>query len=140
MKKAAYSMMLCLFFFSCKIQNTRQSAEKMHEPFIYVFKMTYFKKLLTEGFDRSPSIKEILQRDGSDYGEPILQQEDYSLIDSLVKIDNETMKQDSVKRVGRVSEGFQGKHVFNYTLSKYQSRWLDSLAETRYKAFIVNHD
>ena len=83
-------------------------------------------------------MKNILVIDRSGYGEPILSIQDIQFIDSLANIDNNTMVQDSLNRIGRVAEGAQGKPVFAYAMYKYQSKWLDSLAKARYKIYLLN--
>jgi hypothetical protein len=103
--------------------------------YLYAFKMAYFKKILLKGFNNSDAIKNVIAFDHSGYGEPILSLEDYNLIDSLANADNSIMTQDSVKRVGKISEGAQGKHVFDFLLTRYQSKWLDSVAKKRYSIY-----
>jgi hypothetical protein len=62
----------------------------------------------------------------------------YKYIDRLVEIDNQKMIQDSIARIGRGSEGAQGKRIFDYALLKYQSKWLDSIAKYRSNPFVKN--
>jgi hypothetical protein len=136
MKKNLYKAIFLLLLISCKTQYaTNKDADQMRESYLYAFKMSYFKKLLIEGFNNSNAIKDVIAFDRSGYGEPILLMEDYKLIDSLVKIDNKLMMQDSLNRIGRVAEGVQGKHIFDYALNKYQSKWLDSLTKERFKIY-----
>lgn len=126
----------CLLLWACKSSNHIHSyGMQMKESYVYDFKITYFKKLLIQGFDNSGAINMIIAADHSGYGEPILSLEDYKIIDSLVVIDKKTIIQDSLNSVGRVAEGAQGKHVLTYALYKFQSKWLDSLANARYKIF-----
>ena len=106
----------------------------MKEIYIPNFKLTYFKKLLIAGHNNTNEIKSIVFADQSGYSESILSSEDYDLIDSLVKIDNQTMITDSINRIG-VAEGAEGKHVFGYALNKYQSNWLDKLSKERFNIF-----
>jgi|694.fasta_scaffold35941_4 hypothetical protein len=105
------------------------------ETYLYSFKMTYFKQLLFIGFNRTNEIQTLLVQDRSGYGEPILTQQDISLIDSLVRIDNVKMSQDSILSIGTRSEGIQGKRVFDYSITKFNSKWLDSLAKAQYKYY-----
>lgn len=74
--------------------------------------------------------------DHSVYGEPILSADDYSFLDSLAIAENQKMTQDSVNRIGKVSEGAQGKRVFDYVLQRMNSKWLDSIAKERSKPFV----
>ena len=46
--------------------------------------------------------------------EPVLTEDDYYLIDSIISLDNLKMKSDSINRIGRVAEGAEGKHVLAY--------------------------
>ena len=107
----------------------------MKEIYIPNFKLIYFKKLLIAGHNNTSEIKSIVYADHSGFSEPILSMEDYDLIDSLVKIDNNTMILDSINRIDRVAEGAEGKHVFGYALNKYQSNWLDKLSKERFKIY-----
>ena len=59
--------------------------------------------------------------------------DDYRLIDSLTKVDNNKLTMDSTNSIGRVAEGAEGKHILGYVIGKIQSKWLDSLANKRYK-------
>jgi hypothetical protein len=136
MQKSILVLMLPLLFLACNTtRQTNTYTAQIKEAYIYAFKVTYFKKLLTEGFNHSAAIKAVVTADRSGYGEPILSMEDYEAIDSIVKADNVVMMQDSAARRGRVAEGAEGKRVFDYALPKYQSKWLDSLAAARYKLY-----
>ena len=107
----------------------------MKESYLYDFKLVYYKKLLLAGFNNSSEVKTLVYSDQSGYGEIILTQEDYKIIDSLVDIDNRMMIEDSIRNIGTVSEGAQGKRVFNYALMKYNSKWLDKISHQRYMVF-----
>lgn len=127
---------LCWWIIGCKVQHSSTIANRdLKVSFVYTFKISYFKHLLREGFNRSEAILGVLASDRSGYGEPILSLADNQLIDSLVTIENKKMVLDSLDRIGRVGEGAEGKHVFAYALNKFQSKWLDSLANERYKLF-----
>src|SRR6185295_15553702 len=135
MKMKIFKVMFCILLIGCKSQYQITYRKQMKESYLYAFKMNYFKRLLLDGFNKSDAIKNVLAADHSGYGEPILSIEDIELTDSLVNIDNKIMVLDSLNRIGRVSEGSQGKHIFDYALGKYQSKWLDSLARERYKIY-----
>jgi len=107
----------------------------MEETYVFTFKITYFRQLLTEAFGNSDAIREALATDHSGFGEPILSIQDLALIDSFTKVDNQVIVLDSVDRVGRVGEGAQGKQILSFALFRYQSKWLDSLAKVRYKRY-----
>jgi len=102
---------------------------------IYVdqFKLTYFRKILIKGYNNSNAIQEIINSDHSGFTEPILTEADYKLIDSLTSVDNENLKIDSTQG-NRRAEGSQGKRPLGYVLGKLNSKWLDSLANKRYKS------
>ena len=138
MQKNILKVSLCLFLLNCTSTKTNTYNQQMKQAFIFDFKITYFKKLLVEGFNKTDAIKSIVKQDQSGFGEIILSQNDYDLLDSLVKIDNEFMRKDSLNRIGRVAEGAQGKRVLAYALSKYESKWLDTLAKARSKIFMKN--
>lgn len=110
--------------------------KQMKESYIYSFKMTYFKKLLIAGFNNSGSIRNIVTSDRSGYGEIILSPADFRFIDSIVVIDNAKMVKDSSVSVGKVAEGAQGKRVFDYAISQFQSKWLESIAKERSRQYM----
>ena len=58
---------------------------------IYIdqFKLTYFRQILSKGYNNSKAIQEIISSDHSGFTEPILTEDDYKLIDSLTTVDNE---------------------------------------------------
>lgn len=129
---------LTLFFigflmFSCTTFN--QSSKKQAFKTVYIddFKIKYVKKLLLESYGHSAAIQEVIGKDNSGFTEPILSESDLRIMDSLVKVDHQQMLQDSIARIGKVSEGAVGKHVFSYVLNKYNSKWLDSLATSRFR-------
>jgi hypothetical protein len=134
--KLTFAMILfCLFFAACKSSYQSTQKRQMKQTYIYVFKLTYFTKILIVGFNNSEAIKAKIAKDGSGYGEPLLSAEDYRLIDSFIIIDNAKMVQDSINRIGKFSEGIQGKHVLTTALYKFQSKWLDNLAKERYRIY-----
>jgi len=101
--------------------------------YIEQFKLTYFRQILIKGYNNSKAIQEIISSDNSGFTEIILSEDDYKLIDSLATIDNEKMKIDST--VGnRRAEGAQGKRPLGYILARLNSKWLDSLANNRYRS------
>ena len=126
--------LLVLFSIQCRPTRTNNSAEKQYKK-IYVdqFKLTYLRKVLQTGFNQSESIRNVVKFDKSGFTEPILTEDDYHLIDSLAYIDNSQMMSDSIKRIGRVAEGAEGKHVFDFILNRFDSKWIDSIAKHRYK-------
>ncbi len=102
---------------------------------IYIdqFKLTYFRKLLVKSYNNSKAVQEIINQDHSGFTELILTMEDYRLIDSLTEVDIKTMQADSANSIGRVAEGAEGKHSIEFILDKHESKWLESLANKRYK-------
>lgn len=106
---------------------------------IYIdqFKLTYFRQILSKGYNNSKAIQEIISSDHSGFTEPILTEDDYKLIDSLTTIDNEKMKIDSTEG-NRRAEGAQGKRPLGFILNGLNSKWLDSIAKKRYKNSGVN--
>ncbi|MES2332250.1 MAG: hypothetical protein V4539_21760 [Bacteroidota bacterium] len=102
---------------------------------IYIdqFKLVYFRQMLIKGYNNSKAIQEIIQLDHSGFTELILTMDDYKLIDSLATADNLKMQIDSARSFGRVAEGAEGKHPLGVILGKLNSKWLDSLANKRYR-------
>ncbi len=88
--------------------------------------------MLTKSFNKSKAIEEIISSDYSGFTEPILTAGDYALIDSLTTADNEIMKIDSANGHLR-AEGAQGKRPLGLILKKLNSKWMDSIANKRYK-------
>ena len=105
----------------------------LKSTYISQFKLIYLRQLLKAGFNNSKAINEIINVDRSGFTEAILDEVDYVLIDSLVQIDNQKLIADSVTRIHRVAEGAEGKHIFELLLNKFQSKWLDSIAQQQYK-------
>lgn len=122
----------------CKSARNSTSQKAMYKS-IYIdqFKLTYFRQILRKGYNNSEAIQEILSLDNSGFTEPILTQDDYKLIDSLTTADNERMKIDSTEG-DRRAEGAQGKRPLDFTLDRLNSKWLDSIANRRYKNSGVN--
>lgn len=107
--------------------------KQFRKVYIDQFKLAYFRKLLSAGFNHSEAVKELIRFDRSGFTEPVLSVSDYRLIDSLVYLENQYMAQDSAGSIGRVAEGAEGKHVLGYILNRLESKWLDSLAQSRYR-------
>ncbi|MFN9999295.1 MAG: hypothetical protein ACK52X_06715 [bacterium] len=136
MKKSLKCLLMCLVLIGCKpYEQSVKYKKQMEEAYVFTFKITYFRQLLTEAFGNSDAIREALATDHSGFGEPILSIQDLALIDSFSKVDNQVIVLDSVDRVGRVGEGAQGKQILSFALFRYQSKWLDSLAKVRYKRY-----
>ncbi len=96
------------------------------------FKLTYFRQALKKGYNNSSAIREIISLDHSGFTEQILTEDDYKLIDSLMTVDNNAMKIDSING-GRRAEGAQGKRPLGFILGRLGSKWLDSIADSRCK-------
>lgn len=129
-------LLLSILINSCTSLKKNHKSNVLKEPFLYSFKLVYFQKLLLEGYNHSTEIKTILSQDKSTgYGEPLLSKEDYKIIDSCAAINNQKMIQDSLQKIGKVSEGMQGKHIFTFALNGFQSKWLDSLAKARFEVY-----
>ncbi len=132
-----------LYFFALIISITEIQCSSTHHPeskkegyaslYISQFRLTYFRQMLIKGFNHSKAIQEIIGFDHSGFTEPLLTIEDLQLIDSLTTLDNRKMQMDSIRRIGRVAEGAEGKHPLEAILEKLDSKWLDSLAKKRYK-------
>lgn len=133
-----YFIFLFSAFIALKCKNTHQPASKkaMYKA-IYIdqFKLTYFRQVLIKSYNNSTAIQEIINTDHSGFAEPIpiLTEADYRLIDSLTAMDNENLKIDSVQG-SRRAEGAQGKRPLGYILERLNNKWLDSLANKRYKS------
>jgi hypothetical protein len=131
MKKYFFGLVVCSLLLFCKIPNSVIYKKQMKEAFVYDFKITYFKKLLLAGYNHSDDVKSLIRKDQSGFGEIILSLDDYNILDSIVKLDNDVMIKDSLNGNKR-AEGTQGKRILGYALKKYESKWLDSLAKARY--------
>lgn len=136
MKTYSILFLTILFISGCSTTNSTNTNSQMEESYISDFKMQYFRKTLKAAFHNSEAINNVLAMDHSVYGEPILSADDYSFLDSLAIAENQKMTQDSVNRIGKVSEGAQGKRVFDYVLQRMNSKWLDSIAKERSKPFV----
>jgi len=118
---------------SCEGSHKLTSKNKQFKA-IYIdqFKLTYFRQMLIKGYNNSNAIQEIIDNDHSGFTEIILTLDDYKLIDSLTKIDNIKLVADSTIGDTR-AEGAQGKRPLGFIMHKLRSKWLDSLANERYK-------
>ena len=125
---------LCVIGTQCKSAHQLTSEESEYKS-IYIdqFRLTYFRQMLLKGFNNSNAIQEIIKFDRSGFTEPVLTLDDFNLIDSLTTVDNLRMQADSARSIGRVAEGAEGKHPLGFILHKINSKWLDSLAQKRYK-------
>ena len=127
------SLLLTISFLHCAKSEKPEEIRGMDEVFLNEFKLTYFKKLYSVGFNRPPQLDTILLLDHSHFTEPVLSSDDYRFIDSLVDLDNKWMISDSASSIGRVAEGGEGKHVLNYVLCKMAGTEIEELALKRYK-------
>ncbi len=137
--KKIFIIIVISFLFACKGLKQSRNNKQVKDAYSYSFKMSYFKKILLEGFNKSDAIVSVMSIDQSGFGENILSIDDYKFIDSLAKLDNKIMIQDSLNKIGRVAEGAQGKHIFDYAILKYESKWLNRLTKKRYKIFKKSH-
>ena len=134
---AKYAVLLVFIIFTFSHCQSTKRARFLRKEYksIYVdqFKLTYFRQMLIKGYNNSNAIQEIIKLDHSGFTEPILTEEDYKLIDSLTSIDYQEMRIDSL-RGSRRAEGSNGKRPLGFILKKIDSKWLDSLANKRYKS------
>lgn len=129
----AFSVIL-LVGINCKSTHSPASQKATHKAiYIEEFRLAYFKHLLIKSYNNSDAIQEIISNDHSGFTEPVLKENDYKLIDSLTIIDNEKMKNDSTKGNLR-AEGAQGKMPLGFILKKLKNKWLDSLANERFRS------
>ena len=132
---------LLLLFANCRTTKNVKYEERLKKAEVYNYKLTYFRKLLLEGFNHSDAVKNILNNDASKgIADPGLSTYDNEFLDSCVKADNLQIIKDSVRRdllfkQGKIAEGNQGKYVFSYALERFNSKWLDSLAIARYRIY-----
>lgn len=118
----------------CKSSRKTTSQKTIYKT-IYVeqFKLDYLRQFLKKGYNNSTAIQEIIHTDHSGFTEPILTEQDYNFIDSLTTVENEIMKIDSANG-NRRAEGAQGKRPLGLVLDRLNSKWLDSLANERFKS------
>ena len=137
--KYSFLVWISVIGLQCKSSHNSISQKAMYKS-IYVdqFKLTYFRKLLKKGYNNSLAIQEIINTDSSGFMEPILTEDDYLFIDSLTTVENEAMRIDS-SNGNRRSEGSQGKRPLGLILDRLSSKWLDNLANKRYKSSGVSH-
>jgi len=128
-----YFIVLFASLVGLQCKSTRNSTAMYKAIYVEQFKLIYFRQILTKSYNNSKAIQEIISSDHSGFTEPILTEDDYKLIDSLSTVDNQRMQIDSTQSIGRVAEGAEGKHTLGFILGKLQSKWLDSIANKRYK-------
>ena len=128
------------FLFGCK-QNDIKTERHTSMKTLYTdeFKLVYFEELLKKGFNSDKGYLQATSIDRSHFTEPMLSPDDFKLIDSITFQDNQKMVLDSIQSVLTRAEGAVGKQVFKYTLDQFQSRWLDSIANSRFMIFAKYH-
>jgi hypothetical protein len=128
------------FLFGCK-QNTNKSESYTSIKTLYTkeFKLVYFEELLKKGFNSDKGYLQATSIDRSNFAEPMVSPDDLKLIDSITFQDNQKMVLDSIQSILTRAEGAVGKQVFTYALDRYQSRWLDSIANSRFIIFSKYH-
>lgn len=126
-------LMVLIIGLSCNGSHHLTSHHKVNKT-IYIdqFRLTYFRQLLNKSYNDSKAIQEIINNDNSGFTEPVLTSNDYNLIDSLTKLDNIKLIIDSTEG-NRRAEGAQGKRPLDFIITKLRGKWLDSLANERYK-------
>jgi hypothetical protein len=133
---AKFTVLLTFIILVCtqcqSTKRTRFLRKEYKSIYIDQFKLTYFRQILSKGYNNSKAIQEIINSDHSGFTEPILTEDDYRLIDSLTKVDNQQMVIDSTNG-NRRAEGAQGKRPLGFIFVKLNSKWLDSVANKRYK-------
>jgi len=134
-KTLIYLIILLTSLVGFQCTSTRHSkAQKQTFKSIYIkqFKLVYFWQLLNKSYNNSKAVQEIIGGDHSGFTEAILTADDFKLIDSLTIADNEKLKIDSMQGDQR-AEGAQGKRPLGFILDRLGSKWLDSIANKRYK-------
>lgn len=128
------------FLYGCK-QNDIKTESHISMKTLYTdeFKLVYFEELLKKGFNSDKEYLQATSIDRSHFTEPMLSPDDFKLIDSITFQDNQKMVLDSIQSVLTRAEGAVGKQVFKYTLDRFQSRWLDSIANSRFMIFSKYH-
>ena len=136
-----YLIIITLFYlFGCKpLFKPSESNNSIKTLYINEFKLIYFEELLKKGFNSDTGYLQATRIDRSNFTEPILSKDDLKLIDSITFIDNQKMVTDSIQSIINRAEGAVGKQVFKYSLDRYQSRWLDSIAKNRFHVFSKYH-
>jgi hypothetical protein len=130
----SFILLVSMSGLQCKSSHNSTSQKAMYKS-IYIdqFKLTYFRQFLKKGYNNSTAIQEIISTDHSGFTEPILNEDDYNLIDSLTTVENEKMKIDSANG-NRRAEGAQGKRPLGFIVDRLSNKWLDSLARQRFKS------
>lgn len=135
-RTAIYFFLLTISLISTSCESTRRTSSlkrQYKEIYIDQFKLTYFRQLLIKSYNNSSAVREIIYTDHSGFTEPILNEEDYKLIDSLTTVDNKHLVADSTEG-NRRAEGAQGKRPLGFIMDKLSGKWLDSLAKQRLKS------
>lgn len=96
------------------------------------FKDRTFCLCLLEGYQNKDLQRKIVQMDRS-YTNALYSTFFDSIIYQNLKVELKQMKMDSIYRIEHVSEGGQGKKVFNHCLKYYKSKKLDSITKLESK-------
>lgn len=116
---------------SCAAQKN-DSVHKYETFLISDFKSVYLKRCLKYGYNNSNEVNMILAQDKSNSMDFALGIENYKLIDSLSIITAKKIKKDSTAHPWKKTPDSAGKRVFKFCLDDYTSKWLDSLAKSRF--------
>ncbi|MCA0383111.1 MAG: hypothetical protein LCH58_13170 [Bacteroidetes bacterium] len=130
-----YFFLLASYLIGTSCESTRRTSSlkrQYKEIYINQFKLTYFRQLLIKSYNNSSAVREIIYTDHSGFTEPILNKNDYTLIDSLTTLDNQRLVADSIEGHRR-AEGAEGKRPLSLVMDKLSSKWLDSLAKRQLK-------
>ena len=130
-----YFFLLTILTITISCENTRRTQTlntQYKEVYLNQFKLVYFRQLLKKSYNNSNAIREIIGDDHSGFTEPILTEQDYTIIDSLTTLDNQRLIADSSESHLR-AEGAHGKRPLGFIIDKLTSKWLDSLAKRRLK-------
>ncbi len=130
-----YFFLLTILAITISCENTHRTQTlntQYEEVYLNQFKLVYFRQLLKKSYNNSNAIREIIDDDHSGFTEPILTEQDYTIIDSLTTLDNQRLIADSSESHLR-AEGAQGKRPLGFIMYKLTSKWLDSLAKHRLK-------
>ncbi len=141
MKKYPTLLFISLYILVSGCKNNRHLTynKSLKHAYVYDFKITYFKQLLLEGFNKSEAIKEVLNNDASKgLSDSQLSLQDIEIINHYAKMGNIEMEKASIKNPG-MAEGSEGKYVFSFALERFNSQWLDSLSNARYNIFQNNN-
>lgn len=142
MKKLFKILLFSAFaiFIQCKNDSYNYTKKQEKESYFYAFKTTYLKRALRISYNNSEAINEVLKLDHSGFSDPYLPNEDYLLIDSIIRSDYLQIQKDSIESLGgAVGGGAEGKAPLYFIYEKLNDKKFNLFIKQRFNNYMKHH-